>query len=132
MDLATVTASLGSIKTAIDIAKSLKDTDLSLEKAETKLQLAELVSALADAKIQIADFQDLVLSKEQENKKLLEQLSLKENITYDGKMYWMTKDDGKEDGPFCQKCKDTDNKMIRLQNWDTAWHCMTCDKSFYK
>jgi hypothetical protein len=132
MELATVTATLSSIKTAIDIAKALKDTDLSLEKAETKLQLAELVSALADAKIQIAEFQDLLLSKEQENKALMDKLSQKEALRFDGKMYWITQEDATEDGPFCQKCNDANEKLIRLQDWGDYWICMNCDKSYDK
>lgn len=132
MELATVTATLNSIKTAIDIAKALKDTDLSLEKAETKLQLAELVSALADAKIQIAEFQDLLLSKEQENKVLMDKLALKEALRFDGKMYWIKKGDAAEDGPFCQKCKDANEKLIRLQDWEDYWICMNCNKSYDK
>lgn len=33
-DLATITAFIGSIKTATDIAKTIKGADVSLEKAE--------------------------------------------------------------------------------------------------
>ncbi len=47
MDIAAIGSLLSSLKTATDIAKFIKDSDVSLEKAETKLKLAELVSALA-------------------------------------------------------------------------------------
>jgi hypothetical protein len=60
-DMAGVSLVLSSIKAATDIARLLKDTNLSLEKAAAKLKLAELVGALADAKIQIAEVQDLLL-----------------------------------------------------------------------
>lgn len=42
-DMASVSVVLTSIKTATDIAKLLRETDVSLEKAETKLKLAEMV-----------------------------------------------------------------------------------------
>ena len=44
-----VVTAVGSIKSAIDIAKVLKDGADTLDKAEVKLQLAELISSLADA-----------------------------------------------------------------------------------
>ena len=50
-DLATVTAVLGNIKTAMDIAKAIKDADVSVERAEMKFKLAEMMTALADAKM---------------------------------------------------------------------------------
>ena len=63
MDIAALSALLGSLKTATDIARFIKDSDLSLEKAETKLKLAELISALADAKIEAAKIQQLLLER---------------------------------------------------------------------
>ena len=51
MDMTAITAVLGSIKTATEIAKYIKDSNVSFEKAETKLRLAELIGALADAKL---------------------------------------------------------------------------------
>jgi hypothetical protein len=57
MDFTSVTAVLGSIKTATEIAKLIKDSDLSLEKAETKLKLADLNGTLADAKLEVVGVQ---------------------------------------------------------------------------
>ena len=65
MDLTAVSTLLGSIKTATEIAKLIKDSDVSLEKAETKLKLAELISALADAKIKVTAVQQPCLTKTQ-------------------------------------------------------------------
>ena len=62
VDMAAISQVLSSIKAASDIAKLLKETDISLEKAETKLKLAELVGALADAKLELAEVQNLLLS----------------------------------------------------------------------
>jgi hypothetical protein len=59
MDIGTITAALGSVKTAAELARLMKGSVVSLEKAEVKLQQAELLSALADARIQIADVQQL-------------------------------------------------------------------------
>jgi hypothetical protein len=54
-DLNTISSILSSINVATDLARLIKDSDVSLEKAETKLKLAELISALADAKIETAN-----------------------------------------------------------------------------
>jgi hypothetical protein len=64
--LISVSTLLGSIKTATEIAKLIKDSDVSLEKAETKLKLAELISALADAKIEVMEVQQALLDKDAE------------------------------------------------------------------
>ena len=56
-EIATIGAILTSVKTATEIAKMLKDSDLSLENAEMKLKLAELVSSLTDAKLEAVKIQ---------------------------------------------------------------------------
>ena len=64
MDISSVTAVLSSIKTATDIARLIKDSDLSLEKAETKLRLADLIGALADAKLEVVEVQQTLAEAE--------------------------------------------------------------------
>jgi hypothetical protein len=130
MDLTTITAGLSSIKSAMDIAKALKDTDLSLEKAETKLQLAELVSTLADAKIQIVEIKEALIDSDREKKALLDKLNLKENLVYEKPYYWK-KDGENKEGPFCQLCYDKDSKLIRLQDFGNGeWECKSCKTYF--
>ncbi|MEA3497502.1 MAG: hypothetical protein U9R16_00450 [Campylobacterota bacterium] len=133
MDLATITAGLGSIKSAMDIAKALKDTDLSLEKAETKLQLAELVSTLADAKMQIVEIQEALIESDKEKKELENKLSQKENLFFKRPYYLIKQDDNDNDGPFCQTCYDKDNKLIRLNDEpfiSGQWDCPVCKQDF--
>ena len=131
MDIPTIAAVLGSIKSATDIAKLLKETDLSLEKAEVKLKLADLISTLADAKMEIAEVQDHLREKDTKIRELEEALAVKEKLAYEAPYYWSVQGD-KKDGPFCQQCKDSNNKLIRLQSRGTGgWHCRTCDKVFY-
>lgn len=60
-DLATIGAALSSLKTATDIVKFLRSSDLSLERAE--LKLADLLSSLADAKIELIEGQDTLAEK---------------------------------------------------------------------
>ena len=58
-DLMTISAAIASLKNATDIARFLKDSDASLERAEWKFKLEDLMSALAEAKIQLAEVQDV-------------------------------------------------------------------------
>lgn len=128
-DITTISTALSAVKTATDIAKLIKDSDVSLEQAEVKLKLAELISALADAKIEIADFQELLLEKDKEISKLKAADDLLKKITWDKPYYWV-KNDNERDGPFCQNCWDSDEKLIRLQEagCQGLWHCQKCDK----
>jgi ribosomal protein L37AE/L43A len=132
MDIPTIAAVLTSIKSATEIAKLLKETDLSLEKAEVKLKLADLISTLADAKMEIAGVQDLLREKETKIRELEEVLALRADLEYEAPYYWRI-NEGKKDGPFCQQCYDADDKLIRLQEKRTkgAWDCKRCGKHFY-
>jgi hypothetical protein len=131
MDIPTIAAVLTSIKSATDIAKLLKDTDLSLEKAEVKLKLADLIGTLADAKMEIAEVQDLLREKDSKIRELEEALTVKGKLDYEAPYYWL-KDGDKKFGPFCQQCKDADGKLIRLQKRRVqgGWECKTCGKHF--
>ncbi|ARR51923.1 hypothetical protein ETN89_19875 (plasmid) [Photobacterium damselae subsp. damselae] len=102
-DIATISAALTSIKTAADLAKIIKDGDKTLEKAEIKYKLAELISALADAKMEIAEVRELVLSKDKELSALKDVLEQKKNMEW-AEPYYFHVQDGQQDGPYCQQC----------------------------
>lgn len=128
LDIATVTTALSGIKSATDIAKFLSGANTSLDKAETKLKIAELISALADAKIAIADINEIILEKDQKIGELEKALALKINIKYVAPYYWLGEDEKKE-GPFCQHCYDKDLKLVRLIEKKTtggSFHCKIC------
>jgi len=129
-DISTISAILGSVKTATEIAKLIKDSDLSLEKAEMKLKLAELISALADAKMEISEIQELILQKDQKIRQLKESINTQENMIFEKPYYWRI--DGTEKvGPFCQHCYDKDRKVIRLQGGKNGcWDCTVCNNHF--
>jgi len=127
-DIATIGAALGSIKTASDIAKLIKDSGSSLEEAEIKLQIAELIGALAEVKMELAGIQQELTEKDKFIQELQIVIDTKANVVYE-KPYYFTEDDDERDGPFCQQCYDSENKLIRLQAYENgSWHCHTCDK----
>ena len=126
-DFATI---LTSVKTATDIAKLLKETDVSLEKAEVKLKLADLIGALADVKMQFADVRELLLEKEERINALENELKLKINMVFETPYYWMESDTGRV-GPFCPSCFDDKQKQARLiESTRGYWSCCICTKNF--
>jgi NAD-dependent SIR2 family protein deacetylase len=125
MDIGSISAVLAGIKSASDIAKIIKDSSSSLEQAEVKFQLAELISALADAKIEVANVREAVADKDDLIKELSQKLNLKENIIWHKPYYFVMQGEDK-DGPFCQKCYDSDQQLIRLQGQKGHWECHEC------
>ena len=130
MDITSVTAVLGSIKTATDIAKLIKDSDLSLEKAETKLKLADLIGALADAKLEIVGVQQTLAEAEARSRELEQQIDVRQSLVWEEPLYWRKTEAG-TDGPFCQKCYDVDSKLVRLQGDRNGYYeCRSCKSSY--
>ncbi len=133
MDLTSVTAVLGSIKTATEIAKYIKETDLSLEKAETKLKLADLIGALADAKLEVVGVQQTLAEAEAKLRELRQALEVRGNLRWEDPSYWLddNSDGSTTDGPFCQQCYDSTVKLVRLQgDGDGYFECKTCKNSY--
>ncbi|QUJ69004.1 hypothetical protein KDD30_00730 [Photobacterium sp. GJ3] len=130
MDIASLNAALGSLKTATDIAKLIKESGTSLEQAEINMKLAELISALADAKLEVSDLKELLVSKDEEIRKLQESQDLKKHMIWEKPYYWNMQSRDKE-GPYCPQCFDSDTKLIRLQEHNVgSWHCRTCNVSY--
>ena len=129
-DIATIAAALGSLKTATDIAKLIKDSGSSLEQAEIKLQIAELISALAEAKLEIAGVQSDLIEKDSVIASLNEQLALRKNVVWEKPYYWL-EDGENRDGPYCQRCYDVDQRLVRLQGGGkNAWNCRSCKNTY--
>jgi len=130
MDMTSISAVLSSIKTATDIAKLIKESDVSLEKAESKLKFADLILALADAKVQIADIQQVLIEKDAELRDATERLAVKEKLHWESPYYWLL-DGTKKEGPFCQHCYDKNHELIRLQgNGEGYWDCKVCKSGY--
>jgi len=129
MDLTSISTLLSSLKTATDIAKIIKESDVSLEKAESKLKLAELISALADAKIEVTEIQQVLLDKDAELRALKTQLEVKSKLKWEKPYYWLI-ESSQKDGPYCQHCYDKNHELIRLQGSGGYWECKACKSSY--
>jgi hypothetical protein len=81
----------------------------------------------------LALLEEDLLRAHQKIKKLEAQLAERARLVYEAPYYWLIQDGAKE-GPFCQRCKDVDDKLVRLQSCPNpgAWfaksattQCMT-------
>ena len=113
-EIAIISSLLSSVKTATEITKILRESDLSLEKAEIKLKIADLVVALADTKMQLADVQELLKEKDKKIFELEKAFNIKEELIrpkyYDD--YYKINENGEPKGnPFCLGCWENDHKI---------------------
>jgi len=92
-----------------------------------------------EAQEKIMELREGALGIQEENlelkakiKDLEEKLNKKEEVYWEPPFYWVNKGDVK-DGPFCQKCYDSESKLVRLQNADKgAWRCVSCKINFFE
>lgn len=111
MDIATT---LSSIKTAYELAQGLRSMKSLMDNADVKLQIVDLIDALVNAKADLAEIRTQVIDKDRLIAELQDRLNTKVSVYYEEPFYWKDLGDDKKDGPFCQRCYDTDSKLIRL------------------
>jgi hypothetical protein len=103
-------------------------------------ELAALAQKVQNIELyeKLVSFQSDMFALQEENRnlkdsirQLQDQLNLKARVFWERPFYWVNKE-GQKDGPFCQKCYDSDNKLIRLQQRETRdeWDCLECGKYF--
>jgi hypothetical protein len=132
-DIATIAAALTSLKTATDIAKFLRESDLSLEKAELKLKLADLVGALADTKIELVEVQEALTEKDKRIAELEEAFQLKDSFVRRYDAYYATDTNGRPLGvPYCLRCWENDHKRRQLVHEAKDWRTRVCPTCGHK
>lgn len=122
-DLASISAVLSSVKTATDLARIIKDSDISLSNAEAKFQMAELICALADVKLELAEVQSILVDKDAHIFSLESQLKEQRSVKFDGTLYYAEGDNT----PFCPVCYEGSKKLIHLTHYDGTRDCEAYD-----
>lgn len=131
MDLSALGSLLTSLKTATDLAKFIRESDVSIERAELRLKLAELVEALANAKLEASDVQQAILDRDQLIRELRLAASIRDNLKWRQPCYYLTNDDGVEE-PFCQICYDSSARLSRLHTDGRGrFSCRVCKQVFH-
>ncbi len=114
-DIATIAAALNSLKNATDIAKFLRESNLSLERAELKFKLAELVGALADAKLELIEVQETVSEKDKRIAEIEEAFQGKDELLRRYDAYYKIDEAGNPFGvAYCLRCWENDHKKRQL------------------
>jgi hypothetical protein len=131
-DIAVISAALTSLKAATEIAKILREGDLSLEKAELKLKLADLISALADTKIKLAEVQEVIIGKDNRIAELEEAFEIKGTLKRENDAYYVVDAEGNPVGaPYCLRCWETDHRKRQLvQHSRHATICTSCGHKY--
>ena len=93
---------LDYIKTALELAK--------------KAQSVELQGELLNIKEEYLKLQEENLQLKERNTELERRKA--EPVVFKPPSYFVTKPDGTEDGPFCQRCHDADGKLVRTHEFD--------------
>lgn len=102
-----------------DELKSIGKTLQEAGKIEQYQQILETQEKLLEMQKRISEL-------ESENSDLREKIKLSENLSYEGEVYYVKKNDKKE-GPFCAKCYDVDGKLVRLTHWNESnRRCPNC------
>ncbi len=84
-------------------AKILRESD--------KIEQYQLI---LDAQKELLENQKKIRELEEEVKKLKDISNFKKTSKFRNNCYWSEGEQGKIDGPFCSKCVETDDRILRL------------------
>ncbi len=109
---------------------------IELIKKGSTLEAQEKISLLREEIISLREEKTALIDK---IRNLEEQLKIKDQLYWDGTVYWLEKDDSTEkEGPFCQRCYDVTRKLVRLQKEHAMyegnhwyWHCLECRNNYF-
>jgi hypothetical protein len=89
-----------------DVLKTAAKVAQEAGKIELYGEILQVYEKLLDQQKRIADL-------ETDNIELRKQLTVKGNLIFERNAYFLSKDEQK-DGPFCTRCKDVSDKMVRM------------------
>lgn len=109
-------------------------------------EIVELIKkgATVEAQEKIMELREAVIEFQEDNSKLKsrineleEELKIRGNLEYSKSVYWLWNEDEAgdntiKDGPYCQRCYDAEQKLIRLQDWGDDWSCFNCKLTYVK
>lgn len=102
--------------------EGLKDAASVLKEANKIEEYKEILDALE----KMLEMQKRIADLEAENKSLHDKLETKDNLTYENNAYWLKKENGQTEGPFCSRCWDAEKKLVRIHPRGTGHHCPEC------
>ena len=113
----------------IDNVKALADMSKKLKDRKLMELIINLETTLLEFKADYEDLREQISVLEAENEKLKMQKEISRTLSYELGVYF-TEIKGEREGPFCTRCWDADNKLVRLAVQKTGIaQCPEC-KSF--
>lgn len=112
----------------MDIINGLTSAAKVLREAD-KIEQYQMI---LDAQETILGYQRKISELVEENKKMKDITSFKEKAVFNNNCYWLKKEDDITDGPFCSKCIDGNNLIIRLHvRSDGYANCPNCKNNIW-
>jgi hypothetical protein len=111
-----VLGGIAATKTAMDIAKTLKDINKSFDEATYKANMTELIENLSEARLALVEAKEQIFNKDREIEALKElNVERKNLVKGEGGYSYLTNDEGRPIGfPVCPKCDAVDGRLIQL------------------
>lgn len=98
----------------------------SLVKTIQQLGNLELYQKMLNLYNDLLNVHEEKLRLQEENEKLKQQLLINKTLIYKDGWYWM-EGNGKEDGPFCTRCWDVTQKLVRTLDLENGYAiCPEC------
>ena len=114
---------------SISEAKSLFSSVLELYKKGSNLEAEQKLQEIQEAFI---DLKAENIELKEELHELKKKTRIQENLKYEAPFYYLENENAK-DGPFCQRCYDAEDKLVRLVEKDStkgSHICKEC-KNYY-
>ena len=105
------------------IYEQIKDCANLIQKADN----IELYRQILDIQKESLDLIEENRGLKNKVKELEEKLKEKENVVYLEDAYYLKKDNGEFDGPYCRVCWDKDKKLIRMSKGDYSIGEASCN-----
>ena len=122
-----LSAALAGINVAIEAGKALVSSQGAIERAELKLKLADIVSALAEAKLDLAQGMDDRRFLQDRIRSLEDALRIKETVVRVGDAYYGRAGTGEPKGaPYCSHCWEKNHQLIHLTSPARAEQHSSC------
>jgi hypothetical protein len=135
MDITTITTAYTALKSIKEIGGGLLqakiDSDSKKKVNEVLDKLGTVQDTLFYIREELLKLQDDKQALKKTISELEEKLSIKSKLVYEKPSYWMQENDSRI-GPFCQRCYDAEQKLIRLQGGkNDSWKCMQCNSKYH-
>ncbi len=93
---------------------SIIDDVKSVAKTIQQIDNIELYQKILNLQAEILALVEENNDLKKEVNSLKEKLRVRESLLFEQDAYWIKKSDNKRDGPFCSKCWDTQQQLVRL------------------